>query len=602
MNARLTRIKKEVRALFWTWCATVIAGAAPFVAHYPSAQDLNVLSFFLGVPLLATLSLGMEFQHRTLSLWLVQPATRMQLWSEKMGVMCAAVVSAASVSGTGMFLFVFPELNLIYKVAAAAYVLITIASAIFWTLAVRSTIGGFVVMSCILWVFYLFVALTHVGEGVKAVVSPTAAITAISSFSICFAGLMFWLGARKLARFQVTGGSGGEDLLMSGPTLMPEGAAEWFRCQPTGAFVNLMRKEFRLLRPLWLIEIPVVLYWAFLAVFRLMPSPPVLIPETPLQWALMGPPGAVFVGLAGLAGMLSLGEERRSGTQAWHMTLPISARRQWLIKLGMAMLSGLACSILLPVLATVAVGSVYGSPFMFVYRRALPDLLILYPILIFVCFWCACAANGTVRAAAWIAPVTTVVFLSSSGGTWLGQELSRTTGTLKDFVVSWFHLSPLALARITESAREGVLWLFVPTLLFALIQSYRLFRTHPQDGFWWMLRCVLPVAAVTMLVSFSVSTGLIYSRWAPFDETRQALDRFHVGATKIELTGEDLIRSTPLAAPTRRWLKGSRIIVSSERSPLSGYLATIHLASGLECRLTVVNRGGTAASCAYERR
>jgi hypothetical protein len=107
---------------------------------------------------------------------------------------------------------------------------------------------------------------------------------------------------------------------------------------------------------------------------------------------------------------------------------------------------------------------------------------------------------------------------------------------------------------------------------------------------------------VTMLFSFSVSAGWIYSRWAPFDETRQALDRFHVGATKVELTGEDLARSAPLAAPTRRWLKGSRITVSPDRSPLSGYLATIHLASGRECRLTVVNRGGTAASCAYERR
>ena len=602
MNARWIRIKKEARVLFWPWCATVIAGALPFVLRYPSAQDLNVLSFFLGIPLLATLSLGMEFQHRTLSLWLTQPATRTQLWGEKMSVMCAAVVSAAWVAGTGMFLFVFPELGLIYKVAAAAYVLITIASAIFWTLAVRSTIGGFVVMSCILWVFYLFVALTHAGEGVKAAVSPAAAITAISCFSICFAGLMFCLGARKLGRYQVTGGSGGEDLLMSGPAVVPEVVAGWFHCRPTGALVNLIRKEVRLLRPLWLIEIPVVLYWAFLAVFRLLPSPPVVIPDTPLQWALMGPPGSVFVGLAGLAGMLSLGEERRSGTQAWHMTLPISARRQWLIKLVMAMLAGLACSVLLPVLATVAVGSVYGSPFMFVHRRALPDLLILYPILTFACFWCACAANGTVRAAAWIAPVTTAVFLASSSGTWLGQELARTTGTAKDFVVSWLHLSPLALTRITESAREGVLWLFVPTLFFALIQSYWLFRRQPLERVRWILRCVLPVAAVTMLFSFSVSAGLIYSRWAPFDETRQALDRLQSGATKLEFTGEDLANGSSLSAPTRRWLKGSTITVSPDRSPLSGYFATIHLASGQECRLTVVNRGGTAASCAYERR
>jgi hypothetical protein len=155
----------------------------------------------------------------------------------------------------------------------------------------------------------------------------------------------------------------------------------------------------------------------------------------------------------------------------------------------------------------------------------------------------------------------------------------------------------LALARITESAREGVLWLFVPTLLFALIQSYHLFRTQPQGSFRWILRRVLPVAAVTMLFSFSVSAGFLSSKWAPFEETRYALDQLHVGAAKVELTVEDLAKGAPLSAPTRRWLKGSRITVTPDRSPLSSYLATIHLSSGLECRLTVVNRGGTAASC-----
>lgn len=452
-------------------------------------------------------------------------------------------------------------------------------------------------MSCILWVFYLFVALTHAGEGGKALVSPSGAITAISVLSSCFSGLMIWLGVRKLARYQVTGGSGGEDLLMSGPTLVPEAVTEWFRCRPTGASVNLLRKEFRLLRPLWLIELPVVLYWAFLAVLRMMPSPPVLIPETPLQWALMGPPGAVFVGLAGLAGMLSLGEEGRLGTQAWHMTLPISPHRQWLMKLVMAMVSGLACSVLLPVLATVAVGAVYGSPFMFVYRRALPDLLILYPMLIFACFWCACAANETVRAAAWIAPTLIAIFFASSSGTWLGQELARSTGTLKDFIVSLFHLSPLAFATVTEYANTRVIWLFVPTLLFALPQSYRLFRTPPQDSTLWMLRCILPIVAVTMLWSFSAYAGFLASRWEPFEETRQALDKFQPGTAKIALTGEDVAKNSVLTAPTLRWLKGASITAAPAHSPLSAYLATIHLASGLECRLNVTTHGTSAASC-----
>jgi len=38
--------------------------------------------------------------------------------------------------------------------------------------------------------------------------------------------------------------------------------AAWFRCRPTGAVLNLIRKEFRLLRPVWLISLLAALGWA----------------------------------------------------------------------------------------------------------------------------------------------------------------------------------------------------------------------------------------------------------------------------------------------------------------------------------------------------
>ena len=79
MNARIIRMKKEARALFWPWCAVVIAGALPVILSNSYAKKLNLLSFFVGVPLLAALSLGNEFQQRTLSLWLTQPASRMRV-------------------------------------------------------------------------------------------------------------------------------------------------------------------------------------------------------------------------------------------------------------------------------------------------------------------------------------------------------------------------------------------------------------------------------------------------------------------------------------------------------------------------------------------
>jgi len=114
----------------------------------------------------------------------------------------------------------------------------------------------------------------------------------------------------------------------------------------------------------------------------------------------------------------------------------------------------------------------------------------------------------------------------------------------------------------------------------------------------WVLRCMLPLVLVTMLWSFSAYAGFVSSRWEPFEETRQALNKFQLGTAKIELASEDLAKSSALTAPTRRWLKRSSITVAPVHSPMSAYLATIHLASGLECRLTVTPYGASAASCA----
>ncbi|HYL86457.1 MAG TPA: hypothetical protein VE263_19695 [Candidatus Angelobacter sp.] len=605
MNARITRVRKEVRALFWPWCAVVIAGALPVILPHDYAEPFSFLSFFLGVPLLATLSLGNEFHHRTFSLWLTQPFSRIRLWGEKMSVMCPAVLSAGLVSGIVMFSVTWPHMRLTYKVAAIVYVLVTMASATLWTLTAKSTLGALALVVSILFVGSLFsggVDPERGGDALNAFSSPAATITLIVAIGISIAAVMLWLGAQKIVRFQMAGGSADGNLLMTGPALMPEALAEKLRCRPSGAFLNLIRKELRLLRPLWLIELLVFLYIACLAIFRLLPAPPVSEPRTVLEWVLLGPLVSVCIAMAGIAGILSLGEERSSGTHAWHMTLPISTGRQWLIKLVVAMLSGLACSLLLPILAMIAGGAVFGAPFQYVNLRSLPDLLIIFTILTFSCFWCACAANGTVRAVVWMPPVITAILLASSRGLWLGQRLSQTTGAFGDLVLSSFHLSPLAFAIATDFARSHVSWLFVPTLLFALIQSYRLFQTPPQDGVRWMLRCALPLVAVAILWSFSVSAGFLYSNWRPFEETRHALDRLQPGVAEIKLSGEDLAKGSSLTTPTRRWLKGSRISVAHDLSHVSGYVANIHLASGQECRLTVLSYGGTAASCGHQGR
>jgi hypothetical protein len=143
----------------------------------------------------------------------------------------------------------------------------------------------------------------------------------------------------------------------------------------------------------------------------------------------------------------------------------------------------------------------------------------------------------------------------------------------------------------------GVLWLFVPSLLFALFQSYRLFRAEPRDGTVWMLRCVAPLAVVTMLWSFLATAGFAASTWQPFEETRGAIERFAPGGTQQEVSGAELAKGSAMSSLTARWLEGSSVSIAPADSQAARYRARIRLASGVECRLVVNQYGGSAGTC-----
>ena len=139
MNAQ--RMYKEARPLFWPWCAVVVAGALPLL-HPPSPlYEIGRLGFLLGIPLFAALPFGNEFQNRTFSLLLSQPISRMEIWREKLSITAIVVFTAALVflsfwRASG----VHGGRGFLGYAAGAAIVLV--ASAPFWTLFTRSTVGG----------------------------------------------------------------------------------------------------------------------------------------------------------------------------------------------------------------------------------------------------------------------------------------------------------------------------------------------------------------------------------------------------------------------------------------------------------------------------
>lgn len=215
------------------------------------------------------------------------------------------------------------------------------------------------------------------------------------------------------------------------------------------------------------------------------------------------------------------------------MTLPVSARRHWLIKLVMAMFTGLVCAVLLPVCVMVLLGRIFGSPLMFVDQAmggltivegtifgwflvfvdqamhgAIPGLLLTGALLTFASFWCACAVKGTVRAALWLVPAIAVVILAVRTGDWMSPKLV-------DLVVS--GSDPLKDLRFTSAVSNlqsfvmgatplGVVTLLlVPTLLLGVIQSYRLFRAPLQDSILSVIRNLLLLAITVFLSVFCLA-------------------------------------------------------------------------------------------------
>jgi hypothetical protein len=589
MNTK--RIVKEARPLLWPWCVVACAGALPLINPRYALGEISGLAFLLGIPLLAALPFGNEFQNRTLSLLLSQPISRMEIWREKLSIAAIGVLSTALV-----FFFSWWASSVhagrVYWGYPAAATIVLLASAPFWTLFTRSIVGGlFLSFGVYNFLIVLGFRVLYWVSGYSRPPHSTL-IPMMGAVLLVYAGLMLWLGWRKLASFQAIGDMAGDDLLTAGPDLLPGAWLGWLRFRPSGGILNLLRREFRLLRPVWLISLLVAVGWAYLPLLELVHPRGLTRNFESAVVASLGVTGTLMIAI--LAGSLSLGEEKTSGTHLWHLTLPVSARRQWFIKLGMALFAGFVGAGLVPLLIA---GRFLGSPDMLADVHVGRDLLVGAVILTFAAFWCASAVNGTVRAVLWVFPVIITLYFALELGKWAGPAITNLFFSKFDpfasvkfaSVVSrfssnaFFKLIQAASINMTDSAQaafELTTTILVPTLLYAVVQSYRLFRAQLQDRALSVVRSLLPLALMAFLCSFSSLAFYTFVGRAAQDpritalfETAVALQKFQSSVAKpdaaqpLQLTVEDLAKASPLSKRTRRFLGNSHITLSFEEPP-----------------------------------
>jgi hypothetical protein len=367
----------------------------------------------------------------------------------------------------------------------------------------------------------------------------------------------------------------------------------------------LVLKEIRLLGPLWLLAILFSLLLVCLAPLHWIPGNTTLQANVPYIASFFVFMYAMLAML--LAGCLSMGDERTLGTQLWHMTLPVSAGLQWLVKLGAAILATFA-----GLTFVFTVGQViFGLPFLDQIDDMVGDHtlfhFLLLSLLSFPAFWCACAVKGTVRAALWAIPAAAATLFACR----LGIDFAERFGVSAPmaFLVSEIH----SMRPLTENA-YGIfyeltnghfwpLWLLILPALIALVQSRRLFRREVPENSKSLVRALLWPVCVAFVFSFTLQLPRVFTTESWF-RGRQILSSVFTNVEQLPLDLSQTDEKHPrqltraevaavLSPDARHWLDEPSMSVFTGEVAIRGttlprkktYLKT-HLYDGSDCTVT----------------
>lgn len=454
------RLAKEARALLPFWAAMAGLMVAPFLFRTAEPMKLSMPAYWFGCLLLGAVSFGQEFQHRTMSLLLAHPVSRRRLWWEKMFALAAAQLGLMLL----MVLLVPKEADLFhwwnyfahpnwypdfhYWINVFLYQskgiicapILGFSTGPLLTLIVRSTIGGLAFSFLLPGAFVLVAAPLFPAPAFDYFEYPLAIINVVFVGGI-YSGASFLLGCRRFQNLEDIHGHGPELSLPAALTRSFAGFTEWLTLNHGGALGQLVRKEVRLHLPAFVVAGMLVGLWLLLLVVV------VLRPDVSKAF-LMLPSILLGLGIPVIAGIVSTAEERSLGLLDWHLTLPVSARRQWFIKVLVALGVNGVLGLMVPDLMGHAATRIFNDPRLLDVIPNLSNPLLISNAVIF----CAALYASTAAANSMRALVGTIV-LFLAGAMVLN---------FADFVVHSFSRSgAIGPAHQRPSdASELVVWLY----------------------------------------------------------------------------------------------------------------------------------------------
>ncbi|MBI3416654.1 MAG: hypothetical protein HY043_15285 [Verrucomicrobia bacterium] len=351
------RLWKEFHFLLLPMLTTVLLPlGVGFI--FPSGDNSTVLvAMAFACALVGASAFGTEFAHGTMAQLLAQPVNRSRLWSEKM---LALGVALAPTIGVACWLaispFDEPQFRATILGLMAMFIpLCAICATPYLTLLSRSTIGA-VVFSIMVPLLVLGVCsalaqllsnagfLDELGMEATARSFPNEQAFVLFAFAALtlYCAAFAWLGYRKFKNYEVIEQFPAEMRLGD----VFEIPLRWMSasCFPSrrSAVWSLIAKELRLQHMTFMLT----------AVFWLLQAAAVIFIKAahPLSgdvyWLV---PFVLHVALIPVVvGGLCVAEERNLGLLGWHLTLPVSAFKQWLIKLAVCLPLSLLLGVVLP--------------------------------------------------------------------------------------------------------------------------------------------------------------------------------------------------------------------------------------------------------------
>ena len=326
-------IEKEFRALLPLWAVCVVGLLATALDLPLPIRSGAAGIYILSCATLGAYAFGHEYVHGTMPMLLAQPIARSRIYLIKLGVLALMIAALRSL----LFVVPFPEGRSVF---ASLVVPLPILAALFlapWlTLVTRTPLAGSLFSMSLSAIVLLIAEWVAVGNyGFTEDANPfKIALIRWAMLALCAVGAV--MGWRTFERLEIAGGGGSRGATAAARR---EAAVHqpFVRRSPLWL---LVAKELRLQQITFVVAAMFAGFYLYVALGR----PPEV--DRGDATALIAAINIVVSSL--IVGSLASAEERHLGTLDWQLLLPMSAARQWAVKVTVLVALTLFMTIVLP--------------------------------------------------------------------------------------------------------------------------------------------------------------------------------------------------------------------------------------------------------------